>query len=309
MTAPDKRHFLLRFLSGKYQGGEFPIPDEGEVVVGRSSELDMVLIEDMVSRKHAKISVGGGHVTIADLGSTNGTFVNGERVKRPLRLREGDRILIGNSILKLIVAQGAADHESAQQKLDQVAEAREREKTAAENMSGHVEDIPVLDILQLLTTGKKTGVLHVTGARSGKVVLNEGKLVSALLEGAHATTGTQAVERLLEANDGTFEFREKEAAPEGAAPVEGGDELLARASARQGDLRAALEKLPGPGASIALATPLPRLRELQPELLDLVELANNYGNVRSVLDRAPAGPLEAARGLGVLLERGYLRAL
>ena len=35
----------LRFISGKYQGGEFPLPESGEIVIGRSSELDMVLVE------------------------------------------------------------------------------------------------------------------------------------------------------------------------------------------------------------------------------------------------------------------------
>ena len=37
--------FALRFISGKYQGGEFPIEDGKEIVVGRSSDLDMVLVE------------------------------------------------------------------------------------------------------------------------------------------------------------------------------------------------------------------------------------------------------------------------
>ena len=72
----------LRFISGKYQGGEFPLPDSGEIVIGRSSELDMVLVEDMVSRRHATISYADGQVSIEDLGSTNGTFVNGEKIKR-----------------------------------------------------------------------------------------------------------------------------------------------------------------------------------------------------------------------------------
>ena len=48
--------FALRFISGKYQGGEFPLPPDREIVIGRSSDLDMVLVEDMVSRKHAKIT-------------------------------------------------------------------------------------------------------------------------------------------------------------------------------------------------------------------------------------------------------------
>ena len=52
--------WALRFISGKYQGGEFPLKIDKQVVIGRSSELDMVLVEDMVSRKHAKITVGRG---------------------------------------------------------------------------------------------------------------------------------------------------------------------------------------------------------------------------------------------------------
>ena len=72
----------LRFISGKYQGGEFPLPEDGEIVIGRSSELEMVLVEDMVSRRHAKISVEDGDIFLEDLGSTNGSFVNGEKITR-----------------------------------------------------------------------------------------------------------------------------------------------------------------------------------------------------------------------------------
>src|SRR5688572_20962850 len=97
---------------------------EKQVVIGRSSELDMVLVEDMVSRKHAKITVQNGKITIEDLGSTNGTFVNGEKIKQA-RLKEGDRILIGTSILKLI-HQGEdreeLDEASVKLKLEEAAE-------------------------------------------------------------------------------------------------------------------------------------------------------------------------------------------
>ncbi|HOU92273.1 MAG TPA: FHA domain-containing protein, partial [Polyangiaceae bacterium] len=93
------RPLALRFISGKYQGGEFPLEEGKEIVVGRSSELDMVLVEEMVSRRHARILMKEGAITIQDLGSTNGTFVNGEKIRRA-SLREGDRVLIGTSILK-----------------------------------------------------------------------------------------------------------------------------------------------------------------------------------------------------------------
>ncbi len=117
------RSYVLRFISGKYQGGEFPVQPGKEIVVGRSSDLDMVLVEDMVSRKHARINHAARRIWIEDLGSTNGTFVNGEKIKRA-RLKEGDRILIGTSILKVIAGDGAPD-------VDNRRQARPRERRPA----------------------------------------------------------------------------------------------------------------------------------------------------------------------------------
>ena len=70
--------FALRFISGKYQGGEFPLRMEREIVIGRSSDLDMVLVEDMVSRKHAKIATMGNQIVIQD----NGRGVSAEKEGR-----------------------------------------------------------------------------------------------------------------------------------------------------------------------------------------------------------------------------------
>src|SRR5690606_34521176 len=83
----------LRFISGKYQGGEFPLVEGKELFVGRSSELDMVLVEEMVSRKHARMVLRGSRLELEDLGSTNGTFVNGEKIDKTT-VGRGDRILI-----------------------------------------------------------------------------------------------------------------------------------------------------------------------------------------------------------------------
>ena len=57
MSDEPSSGFALRFISGKYQGGEFPLPADKEIVIGRGGELDIVLVEDMVSRKHAKITI------------------------------------------------------------------------------------------------------------------------------------------------------------------------------------------------------------------------------------------------------------
>ena len=80
----EPRRLALKFISGKYQGGEFPLNEGQDVVVGRSSELDMVLVEEMVSRKHAVFRFENSVLTVQDLGSTNGTFVNGERIEKAM---------------------------------------------------------------------------------------------------------------------------------------------------------------------------------------------------------------------------------
>ena len=103
MSRPQSQSngYVLKFISGKYQGGEFPLEMGDEIEIGRSSELDMVLVEDMVSRRHARITADDGVLEIEDFGSTNGTFVNGKKINQT-EIEKGDRILIGTSIIKLV---------------------------------------------------------------------------------------------------------------------------------------------------------------------------------------------------------------
>src|SRR5262245_53988490 len=171
-------HFALRFISGKYQGGEFPLRMEREIVIGRSSDLDMVLVEDMVSRKHAKISTLGGQIVIQDLGSTNGTFVNGEKIKK-IRLKEGDRILIGTSIIKVVAVDSASSPTEAEARARLESSAARRSQAQAQAsgrpMTGAIEEIPLPDLLQLLSTSRKSGVLAIRSERgTGRIYFRKG---------------------------------------------------------------------------------------------------------------------------------------
>lgn len=94
-------YYALRFTAGRFKGGEFPLRPNREFTIGRGSEYDMVLDEDMVSRRHAKIATLHGQIVLQDLKSTNGTFVNGERIAL-VRLKLGDKILIGTSIMEVV---------------------------------------------------------------------------------------------------------------------------------------------------------------------------------------------------------------
>ncbi len=92
--------FVLVFVSGKYEGGRFELPERGETALGRGGELDIVLVEDMVSRKHAILTSDGDSLLVEDLGSTNGTFLNGKNVSRS-KLKAGDHLGIGSSVLEV----------------------------------------------------------------------------------------------------------------------------------------------------------------------------------------------------------------
>ena len=91
----DRPRFALRFISGKYQGGEFPLPPNTEIIVGRSSDLDMVLVEDMVSRRHAQIRREGSEFVVVDNGTFNGTLVNDQRISTPTPIYHDDEIQLG----------------------------------------------------------------------------------------------------------------------------------------------------------------------------------------------------------------------
>jgi RND superfamily putative drug exporter len=76
---------------------------EKEFVIGRSEGEEGRLGDDReISRRHARIKRdGGGHLTIEDLGSANGTWVNGERIREPQRLAPGDTIRVGQTTLEV----------------------------------------------------------------------------------------------------------------------------------------------------------------------------------------------------------------
>jgi hypothetical protein len=99
--APSIGRFQLRMVRGVPAYGVYPI--EGPINIGRSDESDIFLVDPSVSRKHAVIDVDFGYPVVHDLESTNGTFVNGERIETR-RLTEGDLVAFGKTELRLEVA-------------------------------------------------------------------------------------------------------------------------------------------------------------------------------------------------------------
>jgi len=89
--------FRLTYLSEPFKGLTTDF-DQEVVSIGRSVENDVVVDEVHVSGFHAKIENPGGQVVIKDLGSTNGTFVNGKKIKSPAILQGGETIQFGTQV-------------------------------------------------------------------------------------------------------------------------------------------------------------------------------------------------------------------
>jgi pSer/pThr/pTyr-binding forkhead associated (FHA) protein len=302
--------YALRFISGKYQGGEFPLVKGREIIIGRSSELDMVLIEDMVSRRHASISVTGDELNIADVGSTNGTFVNGEKIKKA-RLKEGDRILIGTSIIKLITVDPASQVSEAEAKNQLEKRGQQAgNKTTATNraMSGSIEEIPLPDLLQLLSTSKRTGVLGLRGPQgNGQIYLRKGQIYYATIDDSYDMNPQKAAYRLLTWERGTFELDsadEKTFLEEIKDSTEG---LLMEGMRQLDEFKRVEEDLPPRNAQLSIPRPLVApLNKLTPDELEVFQIVLNGGNTQAVLDRSKKSDADAATGLISLIKREYV---
>jgi pSer/pThr/pTyr-binding forkhead associated (FHA) protein len=301
--------YALKFISGKYQGGEFPLKGDKQLIIGRSSELDIVLVEDMVSRKHAKITLTAGKITIEDLGSTNGTFVNGEKVKSS-RLKEGDRILVGTSILKLVKAGANAPELSdaqVKQNLEQVAAVQSQRQTKTA-MTGKLEEVPLPDLLQLFHTSKKNGVLVVTGDQEAKIYLRQGKVYYAVINDNHDIGPQKSFNRIITWERGEFELRPPDNQEFMTELDESTEHLLMDALRQLDELRRVSGSLPPMDQTLMLAVPMqPALRDLQPDELDVLQLVINWGTLQGVFDNAPQDDVVIATAVASMLERGYLR--
>ncbi len=110
--ALDERHLAgpvpsgasVRVLRGFYEGLELPV-DRDWTVIGRGRSADVVIADPTISRAHAAIGYDGEGFFVEDLGSTNGTSVNGKREPRT-PLSSGDEIQLGKLVLSVKLPSG-----------------------------------------------------------------------------------------------------------------------------------------------------------------------------------------------------------
>jgi pSer/pThr/pTyr-binding forkhead associated (FHA) protein len=325
--------YVLTFLSGKYQHGQYPLPQDGTVTLGRTSEADVILAEDMISRRHASVSVSQGTVTITDLNSTNGTYVNGEKVAR-IALKPGDRILIGSSLLQLDEKKNLEPSEATQAVFVEpnalefsfeeaapilhttqapefsVASETQAKDPTPYSMDGDLQDASLSDLLRLYAANKRTGALQLTGTtHTYHLWIQEGVLHSITQGPEHKPTHSMRILcKTLRWTEGPFEFT--------SCPIphnlkknlhHNTEDLILEATRQNDELDRLLPQLPPPDTEVRLADPLvPKFSALSKDALDVLQTALNHNTLQSMIEHAPGTDLEIVTTLLKLLNEGYL---
>ena len=102
-AASDEGKIKFVFVNGKYTGGEFSIREGQKLSIGRDISSDVAIVDSKVSRNHASITARGGKLFIEDHNSTNGTYVNGEKLSpsTETELRLGSKFSVGDSVIQV----------------------------------------------------------------------------------------------------------------------------------------------------------------------------------------------------------------
>ena len=95
---PDDASVVIH--EGAGAGAEHPL--DGELILGREpATADLVIADPGVSRRHARVLAQNGDVIVEDLGSSNGTYVNGHRISGPVVLGPADELQLGDTVVGL----------------------------------------------------------------------------------------------------------------------------------------------------------------------------------------------------------------
>lgn len=214
LSPHEEMPLRLRQISGPSEGRTFRVLLLQEVAMGRDESCQIRLEGKSISRHHAKISYLKHFPEIMDLGSVNGTFVNGKRVEKA-PIHDGDNLQIGPYSFEIALGQGSPTDSLATpmspEKLKRVQHALDssvgmkaklfRHRSA---FSGQLQEIGLMSLLQTIGANKRTGSLSIQfESEKGAVYLEKGELVHATLGRAF---GPKAFYRMVKFEKGSFEF-------------------------------------------------------------------------------------------------------
>ena len=175
-----------------------------EVAIGRSRSCELTLQAGQASRRHAAVRFEDDQFRVRDLGSTNGTFVNGEPLGAERVLHPGDRIELGGIVVTFCQVDevlGDAMNDPGEGETILMARPYSEEREA---LRGSLEEIPSFAVLQILEMGSHSGLLSVESADGASAMwLENGRLIHAETEKAE---GFDAATEIVQNTSGRFLF-------------------------------------------------------------------------------------------------------
>jgi pSer/pThr/pTyr-binding forkhead associated (FHA) protein len=191
------RHQPALFLNGE----TIPLSSDREYIIGRDPETcSIVLNDERVSRKHAEIYARGGRYFIKDLGSSNGTRVNREKISTPIGLLPGDEIAVSTQKFLFVL------HDQVLRSTAGPAASRQS------HFSGLLRALRLPDLIQILNSTQQTGMLTIEDedGHAGRAYLANGEITSAHYKDK---SDEEAVYALVTIKDGHFEFLNENTSP------------------------------------------------------------------------------------------------
>src|SRR3954462_974355 len=175
-----EREVNIFIITGQSLGRKFRLRPGQILFAGRSSSTDIFIDENLGSRRHAKFAWVNDEVKVQDLGSTNGTFVNGRKVLSAT-LRSGDKVQIGQTLMKVYFSDDPTADLSAiyaltdafRERAEPSAQAQPRKKT----FQGNLALMALPELLQMMAANRSTGILELTRENlAGRIYCKDGKL-------------------------------------------------------------------------------------------------------------------------------------
>jgi hypothetical protein len=172
------------------------------IVIGRLADCDLPLKHHDVSRRHSEVAYENGNYVLRDLGSTNGTFLNGKEITTPSVLSAGDRIEMGSRIVTFCALE-AGDFEPPQS-ADPGQTIIAGRCSIVETLAGDLSQIPPSAVLQVLEMGRKSGILEIDSEeQSCKIWFQDGNPVHAQ---SQKQSGFDAALHIVNLETGRFRF-------------------------------------------------------------------------------------------------------
>ena len=297
------------FIFGPHEGLEFELPKSGQWLIGRDSDSELYLEDDLISRQHVKLEFAADSIELMDLGSTNGTFVNGSRVRQCV-LECGDYIVVGKHMLKIVAKESLSKSGIGVNTPALIRQFLSQGKAGAElARNADLSAVPLTGLVQLLGVVKFTGNALVQGNARATLSFESGQLLSATINDELHLNPEQSLEKILRWTDGHVELVELQADEKQSEHFkETTEKLVEQLVVEQKKAQELWAGLPEADKALTISQPLPlRLSELSGSELDVFQYAHDYGVIGKMLERSSLKEYDFLEALKFLLEKGVLK--